>query len=187
LYAEYEGQYPGQIPPYIVAGLFTNFHARNSTSPLLVLRWYLAGVFDRHPSLRIILSQKGHDIPTLFPQIDSFLASLPVALNPKRTFQDVWQTNFYVTTADTVDLAGMRALIERTPLNRILYAGGEQASNLMSDLKESGMLSNEEYERIAWKNAEVLFGLKGNEKFAGPSANRKIPLEKLAFFNKKSR
>jgi hypothetical protein len=81
----------------------------------------------------------------------------------------------------------MRALIERTPLNRILYAGGEQASNLMSDLKESGMLSNEEYERIAWKNAELLFGLKGNEKFAGPSANRKIPLEKLAFFNKKSR
>jgi predicted TIM-barrel fold metal-dependent hydrolase len=58
----------------------------------------------------------------------------------------------------------MRLLLEQTPVDRVLYAGGypweERGMTLMQGLRESGIVSREEWERIAYGNAERLFGLK---------------------------
>lgn len=57
----------------------------------------------------------------------------------------------------------MRALTEQIPVDRILYASNypfdENSRILMAELKESGIVGKEEWEGIAWKNAEKLFGL----------------------------
>lgn len=159
--------YAGACPDTLVGPLLTNFHAHHSTSPFPILRLYLAGVFDRHPNLHLILSQSGHSIPSLLPRILAFdSTSLPPNTRPVRSFLDVWQHNFYISTADVLDLQSMRLLLEQIPMDRVLFAGGypwaegAAAAALMKEVRESGIVSREEWERIAWGNAEWLFGLR---------------------------
>ncbi|KAF2706605.1 hypothetical protein K504DRAFT_384772 [Pleomassaria siparia CBS 279.74] len=156
-------EFAGAYPESLIGPLLTNFHAHHTTSPLLILRLYLSGVFDRHPNLHLILSQSGHSIPSLLPRILALDSSL-LPPKPVRSFLDVWQHNFYVTTADVLDLQSMRLLLEQIPLDRVLFATGypweERGRELMKDLRESSIVSKEEWERIAFGNAEWLFGVK---------------------------
>jgi predicted TIM-barrel fold metal-dependent hydrolase len=140
-------------------------HTSHNHSPLPVLQFYLSGVFDRHPNLRLILSHPGL-LPSLIPRIETLLERIPAADKPKRSFLDVWQHNFYLTTVDVVDMSTMRTLLEQIPMDRVLYATNypleERGKELMQELKDSGFLTKEEWERVAWANAETLFGLKYN-------------------------
>ncbi|KAF2255674.1 amidohydrolase 2, partial [Trematosphaeria pertusa] len=155
-------EYKDNYPDSFVGPLVTNFHAAHTSSPLPILRLYAAGVFQRHPNLRLILSQSAHSIASALPRIESVFSTLPTKTT--RSFKDVWQHNLYVTTAD--DLASMRALLEHIPIDRVLYATNypfeERGRGLMTELKESGLVGREEWERIAWGNAASLFGLKGD-------------------------
>jgi predicted TIM-barrel fold metal-dependent hydrolase len=104
------------------------------------------------------------------------LDSIPDTDKPKRSFLDVWQHNVYLTTADALDLSSMRMLLEQIPIDRVLYASNypleERGKELMTKLRESDFLTEEEWERLAWRNAEQLFKLKGGER--GPyNANTK--------------
>jgi predicted TIM-barrel fold metal-dependent hydrolase len=127
------------------------------------LHLYLSAVFDRHPNLRLILANPCL-LPSLLPRIDTILARISPTDKPKRGFLDVWQQNFFFTTADVLDMSTMRTLLEQIPIDRVLYASNypleERGRELMDELKESGFLTKEEWERVAWGNAELLFGMK---------------------------
>lgn len=129
-----------------------------------ILRLYLSGVFDRYATLRLVIAHPG-SLPSLFSRIDSVLDSIPSADKPKRSFLNVWQHNLYLTTADVLDLSSMRTLLEQMPMDRVLYASNYPLENrgkeLMMELKESKFLTDEEWERLAWRNAEQLFKLPG--------------------------
>lgn len=60
----------------------------------------------------------------------------------------------------------MKTLLEQVPIDRVLYASNypleERGKELMEELKESGFLTGEEWERVARGNAETLFRLKVN-------------------------
>jgi predicted TIM-barrel fold metal-dependent hydrolase len=105
-----------------------------------ILRLYLNGVFDRYPQLRLIIAR------------------------PQRTFLDIWQHNLYLTTADILDLSSLRTLLEQIPTDRVLYATlyplEERGRSLMIALRESEFLTDEEWDSLAWRNAEQLFKLK---------------------------
>lgn len=129
---------------------------------MLILRLYLNGVFDRYPNLRLVIAHPG-SLPSLLPRIDTVLDSIPSADKPKRSFLDVWQHNFYLTTADVLDISSMRTLLEQIPMDRVLYASNypleERGREMMMELKESGFLTDEEWEKLAWRNAKQLFKL----------------------------
>lgn len=129
---------------------------------MLILRLYLNGVFDRYPNLRLVIAHPG-SLPSLLPRIDTVLDSIPSTDKPKRSFLDVWQHNFYLTTADVLDISSMRTLLEQIPMDRVLYASNypleERGREMMVELKESGFLADEEWEMLAWRNAEQLFKL----------------------------
>lgn len=148
-----------------MAPLVTHIYTSHNHSPLPLLQLYLQGVFDRHPNLRLILAHPGL-LPSLLPRIETILLSVPVEDKPKRTFLNVWQNNIYLTTADVLDISTMRTLLEQIPMDRVLYASNypleERGREVMEELKNSGFLTTEEYERVAWKNAEFLFGLRSN-------------------------
>lgn len=52
-------------------------------------------------------------------------------------------------------------------MDRILYASNypfeERGGELMEELRQSGFLSTEEWERVAWVNAEELFSPRGGK------------------------
>ncbi|KAH9865525.1 hypothetical protein J1614_009110 [Plenodomus biglobosus] len=155
--------YQCNLPDTVLAPLLTHIHTSHSVSPLPLLHIYLGGVFDRHPSLRLVLCHPGA-IPSLLPRIENLLSSIPIADKPKRSYLDVWQHNIYLSTADVQEMSSLKALLEQIPMDRVLYASNypleERGRALMDELRESGFLSKEEWERVAWGNAETLFGLK---------------------------
>jgi predicted TIM-barrel fold metal-dependent hydrolase len=111
----------------------------------------------------LILAHPGL-LPALLPRIETILAMIPPSDKPKRSFLDVWQNNIYFTTADVLDMSTMRTLLEEVPIDRVLYASNypleERERELMDELRESGFLTQDEWERIAWRNAEFVFGFK---------------------------
>jgi predicted TIM-barrel fold metal-dependent hydrolase len=58
----------------------------------------------------------------------------------------------------------MRTMLEEIPIDRVLYASNypleERGKELMRELKESAFLTDNEWERVAWRNAEFVFGFK---------------------------
>ena len=129
---------------------------------MLILRLYLSGIFDRYPNLRLVIAHPSL-LPSLLPRIDNILDSISTADKPKRSFLDVWQHNFYLRNDDILDLSSMRTLLEQIAMERVLYASNypleERGRELMMELKESEFLTEEEWERLAWRNAEQLFKL----------------------------
>jgi predicted TIM-barrel fold metal-dependent hydrolase len=63
-------------------------------------------------------------------------------------------------------MSSMKTLLEQVPIDRVVYASNypleERGKELMEELKESGFLTSEEWERVAKGNAEALFRLKGS-------------------------
>ncbi|KAH7095723.1 hypothetical protein FB567DRAFT_556810 [Paraphoma chrysanthemicola] len=143
-----------------VAPLATHMHTSHNHSPLPLLYLYLSSVFDRHPNLRLVFSHPGL-LPSLLPRLETILANIPEADLPKRPYLDVWQHNIYLTTVDVLDISTMRTLLEQIPIDRVLYASNypleERGKEMMEELKDSGFLTSEEWDRVAWKNAEFLF------------------------------
>ncbi|KAI4924934.1 uncharacterized protein J4E92_006971 [Alternaria infectoria] len=162
--------YQHSFPSSVYAPLLTHIHSSQTTSPLPLLHLYLSCVFDRHPALRLILAHPGA-LPSLIPRIEMLLTTIPSADKPKRSFLDVWQHNIYLTTADAQDMSSLRALLERIPVDRVLYASNypleERGKELMEELRESGFLTQVEWDRVAWGNAETVFNLKGANMKAG--------------------
>lgn len=140
-------------------------HSALAASPLPLVQMYAAGVFDRHPDLRVMLSRAGLSIATLLPRLEAAFSTLPLASRPRRGFLDVWQHNVYVRTEDVLDVASMRALLDKVPMDRVLFAANypfdDGARAAMEELKDSGGVGREEWARIAAGNAEALFGLRG--------------------------
>jgi predicted TIM-barrel fold metal-dependent hydrolase len=168
--------YTEDLPNSAVAPLVTHLHSTHVGSPMQIVRLYLKGVFDRYPNLRLVIAHPG-SLPSVLPRIDTVLGSIPPTDKPKRSFLDVWQHNFYLTTADILDLSSLRTLLEQIPMDRVLYASNypleERGRDMMKELKESEFLTNEEWERLAWRNAEQLFKVPSPS--LGPySANTKV-------------
>lgn len=155
-------EYTEDLPNTVIAPLVTHLHNTHAASPMMMLRLYLSGVFDRYPNLRLVIAHPGL-LPSLLPRIETVLNNVPSADKPKRSFLDVWQHNLYLSTADILDLSSMRALLEQIPMDRVLYASNypleERGKETLSELKESGFLTDEEWERLTWRNAEKLFKL----------------------------
>lgn len=156
--------YEYNLPDTVVAPLLSYIHTTHSASPLPLLQLYLSGVFDRHPALRLVLCHPGA-LPSLLPRIETLLSNIPGSNKPSRPFLNIWQHNIYLTTADVQEMSTMRALLEQIPMDRVLYASNypleERGGDLMKELNTSGFLTKEEYDRVAFANAEALFGLKG--------------------------
>ncbi|KAH7414343.1 hypothetical protein DE146DRAFT_673931 [Phaeosphaeria sp. MPI-PUGE-AT-0046c] len=153
------------LPESVLAPVATHLHTSHNHSPLPLLHLYLTGVFDRHANLRLILPHPCL-IPSLLPRIEAVLSKIPATDKPKRGYLNVWQQNIYVTTADVLDMSTMRTLLEQIPVDRVLYASNypleDRGRELMQELKESEFLTEEEWERVAWGNAELVFGMKSS-------------------------
>lgn len=126
-----------------------------------VLKLYAAGVFDRFPALKIIIGHMGEMIPYMFQRIERVSARWGRA----RSFREVWDSNFWVTTSGNWSLDPMACMLRNTKRERIMYsvdypfATSEDGLRWLHELEESGMVSAEELEGIRWRNAARLLKL----------------------------
>ncbi|ETS85215.1 hypothetical protein PFICI_03240 [Pestalotiopsis fici W106-1] len=130
---------------------------------LSILRMYGAGLFNAYPKLKVVIGHMGEMLPFMLDRIDEKVSQL--AIGQKQSFREVWAQNIWVTTSGMFTLAPMACLLQTTALDRILYSVDypysttEQGRNFLQLLEQSGTVTREHLEMIAYKNAAVLLKL----------------------------
>ncbi|KKO96768.1 2-Hydroxy-4-oxobutane-1 [Trichoderma harzianum] len=87
-------------------------------------------------------------------------------LKAEMSFKEVWERNIWVATSGMFTMPPMACLLRSTSIDRIMYSVDypysttEQGKAFMEELRESGLVTEEEYSKIAFKNAERLLNFK---------------------------
>jgi predicted TIM-barrel fold metal-dependent hydrolase len=118
------------------------------------LRMILAGIFDQHPRLQIILGHWGEMIPFYLARVDQALS--PVAKHLQRRVSDYFLQHFYVTPSGMFTLPPFLLTLQIIGADRIMYSvdypyiADEQARTFL----ENAPISPADKEKIAHGNAE---------------------------------
>jgi len=130
---------------------------------LHVLRLHAANVFEKFPKLKIIIGHFGEMLPFMLQRI----CNLSVRWGERqRHFQQVWEENIWITTSGVWSLDPLRCMLGNTKMERILYSvdypfeKNENGLKWMEELERSGLVTKEQLEMIAYRNAEDLLGVK---------------------------
>ena len=126
---------------------------------LHVLRIVLAGVFDRHPQLRLVVGHMGEMLPFMLARIDDNLP--PRVTGLERLPSEDILSHVHVTTSGLFTLPPLLCTLMVFGAERLMfsvdwpYAPNEPGRRLL----ESAPVSPGDLERIAHGNAERLLGL----------------------------
>jgi uncharacterized protein len=118
------------------------------------LRLILAGVFDRYPSLQIILGHWGEMIPFYLARVDEAIS--PAAKHLQRRVADYFTQQFYATPSGLFTLPPFLLTLQIMGADRIMYSvdypfiPGNQARTFL----EAAPISPADKEKIAHGNAE---------------------------------
>jgi predicted TIM-barrel fold metal-dependent hydrolase len=135
----------------------------HSDVALHVFRLFAAGKFDQFPRLKIIVGHMGEMLPFMLHRV--------MQLSPRwgkreRDFKEVYDTNIWITTSGVWSVDPMATILRNTKIDRILYsvdypfAKNESGLAFMKELEQSGLVTEEQLEAIAFKNSEKLLRLK---------------------------
>ncbi|KAJ7018813.1 hypothetical protein C8F04DRAFT_1277129 [Mycena alexandri] len=163
-----EQLYAASASPHLPANVMTTILAFgfgwHSDVALHVLRMYAAGVFDRFPTLKIVIGHMGEMIPYMLQRIQRASSRW----GRERSFREVWDNNLWLTTSGNWALDPLACILRNTKHDRIMYsvdypfAKSRDGLAWLEELEQSGMVSEEELEGIRWKNAAKLLRLDVN-------------------------
>lgn len=128
------------------------------------LRLMLSGLFDRYPSVQIILGHCAEGLPFLIHRIDARLQiGVEGSDGPyKKTMKYYLRNNFYATLAGVRRLSTVRDTIEEMGEDRVMwsvdypYESNEVAANWFDYVEGLGVRTKE---KLAWENAVRIFNL----------------------------
>lgn len=155
--------YAGNYSPRamgVIGGASWGWH---SEVGLHLLRLHAAGIFDRHPKLKIVLGHFGEMVPFMLQRIIDQERIRGVG---ERPFAQVWDENVWITTSGCWGLDPMRCILSNTKIDRILFSidypftTNEEGLRWIENLEQSGLVTLEQLDRIAYRNAEELLGVK---------------------------
>jgi predicted TIM-barrel fold metal-dependent hydrolase len=159
-------QYSGNFSDGAAASLGASGLGWHSETALHVLRLFAAGVFDKFPSVKIVVGHFGEMLPFMLQRV----CDLSVRWGKfERPFKQIWDENIWITTSGVWSIDPMACILRNTNIERILYsvdypfATNEKGLSWMEELERSGLVGKEDLERIAFKNAESLLKLKVTE------------------------
>ncbi|KAJ5345193.1 hypothetical protein N7452_003197 [Penicillium brevicompactum] len=133
----------------------------HSETAVHVLRLYASGLFDEVPGLKIVLGHMGEMLPFQMERVVGVAGRWGL----RRGFQEVWDSNFWITTSGMFSLAPLACLLRTTKIERVLYSvdypfsDNKKGADFVEKIKESGLMSAEDLEKFAHGNAEALFGV----------------------------
>jgi predicted TIM-barrel fold metal-dependent hydrolase len=157
------------LPPGVAARLATGAWGWHAEAGLHVLRMVAAGVFDRHPGLRLIVGHCGEMLPFMLARIDAMLrveSVASMALEPSQYFQ----RNIWVTTSGLFSIPPVMCTVQVLGVDRVLFSvdypfGSNAAGRALLDTLP---LSPGDKAKIAGGNAERVLGLKAPEDRTAP-------------------
>ncbi|KAL6247921.1 hypothetical protein RBB50_005269 [Rhinocladiella similis] len=158
----------GNYPDAVAQTLATHAWGWHSETALHVLRLFAAGLFDKHPRLKLIIGHMGEMLPFQLDRVCRISSTQwPMAgVKLERQLRQVWDENIWVTTSGMFTLAPMATLLRQCKPDRILFSvdypfsRNEWGASFLNLLKESGIVSDQMLEDIAYRNAEKLLKIK---------------------------
>jgi len=109
----------------------------------------------------------GETLPFALDRIHKLIQrTWPTASKPQRHLLQVWHENIYITTAGMFSLAPMACVIHMCCADKVLYSvdypfcSHEDGLQFMRQLRDSGMINDEDFLNIAHKNAERLLDVR---------------------------
>ena len=144
---------------------------------IAITRMYLAGVFDQHPTLQMLLAHSGGTLPFLAGRIQScvdhereFIANGGHKQGPKRDIWNVLKTNIYLD-AVIYGKPGLQAAIEAGGVDRVMFGTDHPFFPPLNE-KDGKWLSVE-------SNREAISGAEGKaaEAIIGGNAVRVLGLD----------
>ncbi|KAJ3712010.1 putative metal-dependent hydrolase [Lentinula raphanica] len=155
----YEGNY-SDVAGYFLGMAGWGWHADTG---LHMLRLWASGVWDRFPRLKVVIGHMGELIPF---QLDRIVPMSERWGEHKRGLREVWRENIWVTTSGMFSLAPMACLLHASPADHIMFSvdypfsSNETGKKFLEELRDSELVNEEEFEGIAFKNAERLLKVK---------------------------
>jgi predicted TIM-barrel fold metal-dependent hydrolase len=151
----YAGNYSSRAMS-VIGGAMWGWH---SEVGLHVLRLHAAGVFDQFPRLKLILGHFGEMMPFMLQRIQDQEAIMG---RRERAFTQVWDENIWITTSGVWSLDPMRCILSNTKIEHIMYSidypftTNEHGLRWIDELEKSGLVTKDQLDLIAYKNAENL-------------------------------
>ena len=158
--AEYEGNYAK--PAELGLGHWGwGWHANTAQH---FLRLFAAGVFDQYPKLKIVLGHMGEMIPFQLERTDAFAK---MWREPgQKSLKQCWDENVWITTSGMFSVNPMATVLRNTKLERIMYsvdypfADNGDGLSFVQQLRDSGLVTPDQMEKIAYRNAEEFLKVK---------------------------
>ncbi len=133
---------------------------------LHVLKLFAAGVFDRFPTLKIIIGHMGETLPFMLERVSDMSTRWGGWGVKQRPLRQVWDENIWITTSGSWSLAPLKCILHNTQVERIMYSvdypfeSTERGLEWFRELEDSGLLTEEQLEMVAYRNAEKLLRVK---------------------------
>ena len=124
------------------------------------LRLFCSGVFDTCPRLKLVLGHSGEMLPYMINRVNRRLGHGFGKLD--RQLLIVWKENIWITISGMWDLGPFACLTRSVAMDRILYSvdypfeRNDAGRDFMAEVRESGLVSDEEWKMIAHENANKL-------------------------------
>jgi 2,3-dihydroxybenzoate decarboxylase len=135
--------------------------AFTAETALHALRLMASGLFDRHPSLQIVLGHLGETLPANIWRSSRRLAKTPRGIPARRTLAEYLRANFHLTTSGNFRTPTLLGALAEVGADRILFS----ADYPFEDMREAAEwfdraeLSEADRLKIGRTNALRLFNL----------------------------
>lgn len=151
-------EYNKEYQDYIFSGSGYGWHQEVL---IQVLRMILSGMFDRFPSLKIIIGHMGEGLPFFYERIVEDLGE-STEHSLKKPVGQYFDDNFWFTTSAFPQNELLHLLLKHISADRVMFATDYPFADMkqQTDWFRAVNLPREAKEKIAFRNAEKLFGIK---------------------------
>ena len=127
-------------------------------SGIAIVRLIVSGIFDKLPGLKLISGHWGELVPFFLNRLDDQLGK---TLKLGRKISDYYKNNMYITPSGLFSEAQLKYVIEELGSDKIIYSGDYPflINKETRQFLERASISEEDREKIAYKNAEKLLSL----------------------------
>lgn len=124
-------------------------------------------MFDAHPEVKLVIGHMGETLPMMIGRIGQWNRGFSGA---KRSFEDVWKKNIYVTTSGFFDVPPLKLLLDTLPADHVMYSvdypfgSNEQGAKFLEQIEKENVFEKyggeEAYRGFLRGNAEKLLKLR---------------------------
>jgi hypothetical protein len=157
-YSTTRSKYTEEYQDYIFSGSGYGWHQEVLTQCIRMIAY---GVFDRFPKLKIIIGHMGEGLPFYYERIVNDMGE-PTEGSLEKPFGQYFQDNFWVTTSAFPQTELLDLLLKYISVDRVMFATDYPFADIkeQTDWFRGVNLPREDKEKIAFRNAEKLFGMK---------------------------